>query len=339
MNILAFLRSLFSGKPVTQAKPQPTEVTTEEQNHQEEDEQDYWWNNPYQHAETFEFEALTNTVLFDELFHSLKTARLQIIEIPENLTRILAMVNQKNFNYKELKELISKSPVLTGDFLSLANSVAFSRGIKVGELGDALPRLGKQTIQSILYLNASKMSIPEQEVFAKTAEEVVLESQVVAKIARHLAPIANCDANEAFLAGLLHNIGKLGLLKQLSQHYDLPPDLDIDHHQALFKNILPIFYQQAGKAIGQYWKLEEKIITCISSHNKLPDLVRMEVDEADLKLAALINFSLYLARILGYGEALKEVDIFALESASILNLEQNNKSYSLLKKIPEVLEA
>ena len=345
MGIFAFISNLFSGGETTvqsfdkkktsskvKEKPQVEEDT-------EEPEEDIiWWENPVQREDSVEFEALSNTVLYDELNRSLKESRLEIIEIPDNIASILDIIHRKNFKYEEITELIEHSPVLTGDFLSIANSAAFSRGIAIRNLGQALPRLGKQTIQSILFLNASKMTVPDSSIFQKTAEEVITESQAVAKICRMLGERLYGDGNEAFLAGLLHNIGKLGLLKQIANFYEVPDDLDMEYHQSLFGNIFPMFYQEAGEIIGRYWKLEDKIIQSISHHNKLDELIENEVEGQDLKIAALVNISVYMARILGFGDNIKEdCDLFGQQSAEILGLKDSQGIRKLLDDIYEAL--
>ncbi len=184
------------------------------------EEEDYWWENPVIKDESAEFEEISNSVLYDELTVCLKETRLEVIELPETISSVLGIIHRKHFWYSEVVDLIQQSPALTGDFLSIVNSAAFSRGLFIYDLDQALPRLGRKKIQSILFLNASKMSAPETPLFAKIIEEIIHESQAVGKICRLLAPVFSIDANEAFLAGLLHNIGKIGLLKQISKHYD-----------------------------------------------------------------------------------------------------------------------
>jgi len=341
MGLFSFISNFFGGGETTvksfdsnKSSKTKQEVVEEEVPEEEMEEEVLWWENPVQREDSPEFEALTNTVLYDELNRSLQESRLEIIEIPDNISAILDIIHRKNFKYDEITQLIEHSPVLTGDFLSIANSAAFSRGIAIRNLGQALPRLGKQTIQSILFLNASKMTVPNNSIFQKTAEEVIMESQAVAKISRMLGEKLYGDGNEAFLAGLLHNIGKLGLLKQIANFYEVPEDLDMEYHQSLFSNIFPMFYQEAGEIIGRYWKLEDKIIQSISHHNKIDILIENEVEGLDLKIAALVNISVYMAKLIGFGDStISEPDLFGQQSAEILGLKDSPNTRKLLNEI------
>lgn len=292
-----------------------------------------WWRDPVQKDESAEFEEIQNTVLYDELELCLKESRLEVIELPETISAVLGIIHRRNFRYEEVIDIIERSPALTGDFLSIVNSAAFSRGIFIHTLDHALPRLGRTEIQSILYLNASKMSVPETPLFHKVVEEIIQESQAVAKISRILASRYYRDQNEAFLAGLLHNIGKIGLLKQISKHYNVPEDLDMEYHQSIFRSILPDFAGKAGEKIGQYWKLSKRITRVLSHYNKLNVLVKAGINRDDLKIVALVNLSVYIARILGFGMSLKEADLFNTHAAQILNFHDTPANRQLLMDI------
>jgi len=341
MGFFSFISNLFGGGETTvqtlDRKKSTVQKDENEENELEdiaEEEETPWWENPFMRESSPEFEALTNTVLYDELNRSLNESRLEIIEIPDNISAILDIIHRKNFKYDEITQLIEHSPVLTGDFLSISNSAAFSRGLAIRNLAQALPRLGKQTIQSILFLNASKMTVPNNPIFQKTAEEVILESQAVAKICRMLGERLYGDGNEAFLAGLLHNIGKLGLLKQIANFYEIPEDLDMEYHQSLFANIFPDFYQEAGEIIGRYWKLDDKIIQSISHHNKLDVLIENKVSGEELKIAALVNIAVYMSRIIGFGDCLtEECDLFGQKSSEIIGLKDSPSTRKLLNEI------
>jgi HD-like signal output (HDOD) protein len=342
MGIFAFFSRLFGNGTEEKITVKVADIeknpAVQEDDQSEEDvaevEHDLWWENPIIKNEEVAFEAVTNTILYDELHRSVKEHRLEIIEIPDNLAAILDILHKKNFQYPEIVNLVEHSPVLTGDFLSVANSAAFNRGIAIKNLTLALPRLGKQSIQSILFLNASKLTIPDNPIFSHIAEEVIIESQAVAKIARILADHLHIDPNEAFLTGLLHNVGKLGLLKQISLHYDMPDEIDVEYHQSLFKNIFPIFHNEAGKIISEYWKLDKKIISVIHMHNNLQKLIDSEADGETLRLAALINISAYISRILGFSDCLHEgAQLFEQGACQVLKLEDNSTTRKLLNKL------
>lgn len=344
MGLISFIKQFFGIESIKEKNVVKTnnqinteeteEKTTVEENSESTEETLFWWEIAAVKNEDVKFEAASNSELYDELNRNLHESRLEIIEIPDNIAGILDIINRKNFQYPEITNLVEQSPVLTGDFLSISNSAAFNRGVAIKNLKQALPRLGKQTIQSILFLNASKMTVPESPIFQKVAEEIIMESQAVAKICRMLGEVLYSDANEAFLVGLLHNVGKLGLLNQISKLYEIPKDMDAEYHQSLFKNIFSVFYPQAGEIIGKYWKLDERVTHAIGFHLNLNSLIKKEVEEDELKLAAIVNLSSYIARIIGFGDSItEECDLFGQQACDILDFKDSPANRNLLNKI------
>ena len=335
MGLISFIKQFFSIESIKEKKTEENaEEITIEENNESTEETLLWWEVAAVKNEEVKFEAASNSDLYDQLNRNLHESRLEIIEIPDNIAGILDIINRKNFQYPEITNLVEQSPVLTGDFLSISNSAAFNRGVAIKNLKQALPRLGKQTIQSILFLNASKMIVPESPIFQKVAEEIIMESQAVAKICRMLGEVLYSDANEAFLVGLLHNVGKLGLLNQISKLYEIPKDMDVEYHQSLFKNIFSVFYPQAGEIIGKYWKLDERVTHAIGFHLNLNSLIKKEVEEDELKLAALVNLSSYIARIIGFGNSItEECDLFGQQASDILDFKDSPTNRRLLNEI------
>ena len=294
-----------------------------------------WWTVPCTKGESVIFEEIQNTVLYDELKIVLKETRLEVIELPETISAIMKKFHLKHFWYHEIIELIERSPALAGDFLSIVNSAAFSRGVFIYDLNHALPRLGRKKIQSILFLNASKMSLPETPLFRKVSEEIISQSQAVAKICRILSHKFGLDHNEAFLAGLLHNIGKIGLLKQICNHYNLPAEVDVEYHQSIFNNIIPVFEVKAAQKIADYWKLEERVTKAITCHQNLAKMDRSMIHSDVIKLISLVNLAVYISRILGYGDSIEKPDLFGQLSAKILCFHNTIKNQELLHLIKE----
>ena len=92
--------------------------------------------------------------------------------------------------------------------------------------------------------------------------------------------------------GTLHNIGKL-IPKTDFYSSQMPDDLDVEHHQSLFKNIFPIFHNEAGKIIAKFWKLDKTVEVSISQQ---PQKRYMDCPADSLRLASLVNLAQYISR-------------------------------------------
>ena len=84
---------------------------------------------------------------------------ISLLDIPENILRVLDVIEDPDFGYNEASELISRSPVLLAEFLKLANSAVFKRRTPVKDLRVILPLFGVTIIKSVLYLNSTKLEL------------------------------------------------------------------------------------------------------------------------------------------------------------------------------------
>ena len=75
-----------------------------------------------------------------------------MIEIPDNINRIMNLLNKEEFDYGQAGKLIQNIPVLLGDFLATANPAGFRRGVKITNINTSLPQLGRRTVHAILYM-------------------------------------------------------------------------------------------------------------------------------------------------------------------------------------------
>ena len=135
----------------------------------------------------------------------------KIISIPEDNIDI---------SFKELEDLIIVDPGLTTRILKVANSAMYARQKEITSLQTALTMLGFKTIKSLVFLvSASSM-------FKKGKEKEFYQyfwkhSIMTAFLAKHLALKAGFkrQTDESFLAGLLHDIGRVALFHSDNELY------------------------------------------------------------------------------------------------------------------------
>ena len=82
-----------------------------------------------------------------------------------------------------------------------------------------MQHLGLQTVKGILYMQATKVPAAKNTAFHHIATAIVEHSCVVAQIANYLSLRYFPDPDMAFVAGLLHDIGKLALLGEIADNY------------------------------------------------------------------------------------------------------------------------
>jgi len=273
--------------------------------------------------------------MFEMISARIASKRFSLIEIPANILQIIKVMTNANFSFTEVSSLVTKSPVLTAEFLRTANSVVYSRGQRLTSLQVVLPRLGQKTIRSVLYLHSLKLGLANHPLFRDIATEIVDHSVRTATISDHLGRRYCSDADRAYQAGLLHDIGKLAILRELTRANSTPRSQrskPIAVTEDCLNSILPELHEPAGEMLAKVWDLDMDITYAIGHHHDLPSPEEGESDtstEAEsgqlegLRLAAIVNLSDTIAKILARGQELHAVDLLDLPAASCLGIDGN----------------
>ncbi|WP_300454334.1 HDOD domain-containing protein [Accumulibacter sp.] len=140
---------------------------------------------------------------------------------PQVLLRLMQMVDDDGTTMAELARLVEQDPGLCTRVLTAANSAAIRRGNELRSIESCLMALGTRLVRSI----ATCLSV--QSLFdERTATRLVdlsafwTHSLLIAELSRGLAIASGYHRpDEAYLAGLLHDVGELILLSALGDPY------------------------------------------------------------------------------------------------------------------------
>ncbi|OQY33541.1 MAG: hypothetical protein B6241_07605 [Spirochaetaceae bacterium 4572_59] len=142
--------------------------------------------------------------------------------MPDVSTKILSFAEDlAEVSFSELEDLISLDPGLTAKILKVANSALYARQQQITRLQTAISLMGFKAIKSLVIL------ITASNMFQKSALTPFYKyfwqhSLITAFIAKKLSEITGQQRlkEEAFLAGLLHDIGQLALYESQAGGYD-----------------------------------------------------------------------------------------------------------------------
>ena len=190
--------------------------------------------------------------------------------LPEAMTEVLLALNRSQLSAKRSIELIEHDPALAARTLRLANSAFYGVPGRVASIGDAVRMLGLRTVSGVLAAAAVHNTLRVGACPGFHFQAYWQHAIATALAARALAPIAGRDADEAFLAGLVHDIGQLALaafqpghasaaLAQ-AQARDLPAE---QAEQA----VLGLAHPQVGALLAMHWHFPAPIVQAIAQHH------------------------------------------------------------------------
>jgi HD-like signal output (HDOD) protein len=240
--------------------------------------------------------------------------------------KLQGVLASKDFTIEQVVALIIKDQALTSQILRLANSAFFSGLAKVTTITEAVVRLGAREIASIAMLASQQNSYNSFSVSELKNHSTLLWRHAIgcAIGTRWLAERTGYKhlAQEAFIAGLLHDIGSLLILKVLEGLLLADPG-GKGVSRELTTEIIVAMHTDSGYQLMQKWNLPELYCTIVRDHhaeqsdttNVLLSLVRL-VDNTCRKLglgcAADPNLML-AATFEAQGMGIKEIMLAELE--------------------------
>lgn len=194
--------------------------------------------------------------------------------LPTTVMKVLEVCKDPNLKPSDLNRVISLDPVLTGAVLKLINSAYYAITEKVSSIVRAIIMLGLNTVKN-LALTTSVMGQIEKSgsIGALDMEGFWRHCIGVGVTAKKIAMTTGVDAQnqeEYFVAGLLHDIGKIVLNKAISDDYlqvIKKSDTEVKELLECERAILQTDHIEVGRQICQKWNLTSDLEQAIIYHH------------------------------------------------------------------------
>ncbi len=238
--------------------------------------------------------ALMSKKLYD--IDSLLEEVVTLPSMPDSLARITDLVANPNCVLGDVALAISGDPAIAIKTLRLVNSAYYGLGQEVSTVEHAVVLLGLKVIKN-LALTATVFDTIKgsAELFLRHCVGCGVAMRVLAET----SPLANIvgSADEAFVYGLLHDIGKVILLEYLPEEYAQVPQLvrekEIPWFQAE-RELIGTDHAELGARLALKWKLSKTVVNAIAGHHDL------NLSDAEFKpLAATLSVADYLCSASG----------------------------------------
>ena len=207
----------------------------------------------------------------------LKKIQAYIARMPSLSTtviKVLETCNDPNASAYDLKRVISLDPVLTGRVLKLINSAYYSLARPVSSLTHAIILLGINNVKNLALSFTILDSFKGQRAgLSFSADEFWTHSLGVGVVAKSLAVLKEVPSSvheEFFIAGLLHDLGKLPLQSQFPAEYYQAWDCARRQETQLYRNEisqLGLDHCAVGRMIAMRWRLGLALVDSLAHHH------------------------------------------------------------------------
>lgn len=195
---------------------------------------------------------------------------------PKSVQRVLELTRDVNSTPRDLVEVIDKDPVLTVKILKVVNSAYYSLPKQITSVGHSVVYLGFNTIKNVALSIAAIGMLPKTNEAGFDGQQYLLHSLATAAIAKQLAmKVDDADPMDCFIAGLLHDFGKVVLAQFMPKEFRVALDVSkaqgTSLHLAL-REVIEVDHAVVGAMLVEKWRFAPKLVETIR-HQYGPELV------------------------------------------------------------------
>jgi len=204
-----------------------------------------------------------------ELSRRIRDGEFDVPLLPHIANQVLTTAHNPNVSFKKLTELIEQDQFITGRLIHIANSPVYKGLHEVTSVHRAVVMLGLRVVTDLIFSLSVGSKVFRSRHFSKLMNQLWQHSVACAFVAQEIARDFGGDTENAFLCGLLHDIGKPLIIDTISKMIKRHPDkfelglLD----ESIIGETLSQFHCQVGGLIGRKWAFPERLTASIVFHH------------------------------------------------------------------------
>lgn len=239
--------------------------------------------------------------------------------VPTVYAELVESLSDPQTDLMTMAEIIGRDAAIGAKVLQLANSAFFGLRGEVSSILEAVTFLGVDTVRYLVLMVGVCDQFKGIDFQHGFVENVWTHSTQTARICRvvtetELAPMALRE--QSFVAGLLHDLGKLVLAENRPEEYRAVLEKAHEDHRPLWqveRELLGATHGEVGAYLLELWGLPETVTRAVRYHDEPAD------QDAGLNALAVVHVANYLEHEISAGAAACgcELDFAFLEEANL----------------------
>ena len=257
-------------------------------------------------------QANTMRSIFTEILDKFKSGKINPPVMPQVVREMQTVIKQPKSTPEQLAEVIEKDPTISLKLISVSNSPVYRGITEIRNVKTAIPRLGlKETLNIVMAIANKNLYKSKNVKFKILMDKLWVHALACAYGSKVIAKSLKLEDQEKyFLMGLIHDIGKILLLKAFSE-VKMGSSLKIE---AIEANVHEA-HIGLGSMLLKRWGFDAEFINVISHHED------EEFSPDTVKEILVVHLANILTRQIGFSLFEEEVDFAEVASAQILKLE------------------
>ncbi len=222
---------------------------------------------------TVERACVLRSLLVSESLQELVSRLDTLPSLPSLLIEVNSVLRLPNSSLSMVGEIISKDAGMTAKMLQLVNSAFFGFYSQVTSPSQAVTLLGLDTVRALITSVHVFSELKQKKIGGVIVEDLWKHFFTVASFSREIMKLESTDArliDMVFMAGMLHDIGKVVLFTNLQEKYE--EAMVIAEKEGIFLNdaerqIFHSSHSQVGAYLLGLWGMPDDIIEVVFFHH------------------------------------------------------------------------
>jgi HD-like signal output (HDOD) protein len=219
--------------------------------------------------------------------------------LPTLAAEVVRLALDSNASATRITTVVAKDPVLATRVVQLANSAFSAPAVEISSISEAIVRMGTRAVRNVVTAACLTSRFKDPRIYGSHGRDIMDHSVGTAYLARLIADRAGESPDEAFLYGLLHDIGKLLVLKLA---HDFPRRSADDPSDEDVAALIVELHGELGGRLVRQWQLPRRLHDPLVWHHQ-PDRA-----EHDPRAAAVAYAANRLAHRYGFGCSRDDLD-------------------------------
>jgi putative nucleotidyltransferase with HDIG domain len=172
----------------------------------------------------------------------------------------MALARDPSATTEILARVVATDPALAARVLTMSRSVTYLRRQPPRTLQEAIVTVGMQGLRRILIAASARSAYHADDTVAQTLWAHALATGLAAD---EIGKASGAGGGDAFIAGLLHDIGKLIFHLADPKAFAQLGWFDADRERALFG----VTHDKAGACLAEMWGLDDAVVRAIMYHH------------------------------------------------------------------------
>src|SRR4051812_27291962 len=198
-----------------------------------------------------------------ELESKLSTGSLELPLLPGVAMEITSAAAQDDVDTRTIADMLKRDAALSAHVLRIVNSPVYSPRAQIVSLQQAVARVGAIKIREIALVIACKTGVFKAKGYEQEIDGVFRHCVATALFAQEIARNTRNNVEDAFLCGLLHDVGRPVLLQAV---VSLLREAKLNADQEAVLGLVSELHEAAGSALAKAWALPDTVVTALAKH-------------------------------------------------------------------------